>query len=192
MVHHQLKQLIHSYHENNNTLTTVMQAVLYDIYENLDLDTVNCLSDLDFIHTSGDKLAKPNRLFLEIVHEIPGWLFKINSRLLEMSLINYLGINPACQPNTYIELFKMIHDRKVEMSKELLDQIITIVIPYLCDFNFDFHPKDLYLPDADGRMCPSSTLCYKDQDWLPEDEHVNFLHESIRPEFRSKSSESNR
>ena len=180
MVHRQMEHLVKCYCENGNILTPAMLDVLYELYDNLDVYSVHSLRDLQCIHTAGNKLAKPYQVFIQIPHEVPDWLFQINPQLdrYRTLMVNF-GVQQYFQDSLYIEVFKSIHDSQTYLSSELLDQIISKVIPYLCEKGYRFVPEELYLPDSDGTMCPSEELCYKDQDWLPEDEYVKFLHENI-------------
>jgi len=179
----QLKQIIKA-SQDKGTLTEPMIEVLHSIYQHIGEGWARCLDGLNWILTTDKTLKKPSKVFVNIETKIPGFLYELHRSLKENKrlsrLVKLYGVRDDCNSFDCIQALMKIHahynDRVI--PRNALNSIIRNVVPFLCN-SFISTVKELYLPDEAGVIRLSSELCYKDQDWLPLDKHVKFLHEGI-------------
>ena len=134
-------------------------------------------------------LANPNEIFFDSkdkLVKVPGYIYKVGSDLthdwkIKLFLQN-IGVKELPSTSDYIMALQNIKTkcRSEPVPESLLLVIINNVIPQIARSNSLLEvSEEIYVPDDKRIMQKTTSVCFKDADWISERENAIFVHPEI-------------
>ena len=134
-------------------------------------------------------LANPSEIFFDSkdkLVKVPGYIYKVASDLTYdwkiKSFLQNIGVKESPRTSDYIIALQNIKAKfKSEpVPESLLVVIISNVIPQITRSNsLIAASEEIYVPDDKRIMQKTSSVCFKDADWISKPENVTFVHPEI-------------
>ena len=168
--------------------------ILCDLYtfffDNYQSESSHRLVSKNIIYDNDRKyLANPKEIFFDSsdkLVKIPGYIYKVASDLTGdwkiRSFLQNIGVKELPSTSDYIMALQNIkaNCRSEPVPKSLLLVIINNVIPQIARSNSPLETsEEIYVPDDKRIMQKTTSVCFKDADWISEQENVIFVHPEI-------------
>ena len=159
-------------------------------FDNYQSESSHQLVSKNMIYDNDRKyLANPNEIFFDSSDElvkVPGYIYKVASDLTDnwkiRSFLQNIGVKELPSTSDYIMALQNIKAkcRSEPVPKSLLLVIINNVIPQIARSNSSLvASEEIYVPDDKSIMQKTTSVCFKDADWISKRENVIFAHPEI-------------
>ena len=176
--------------KESKQICEMLRSLFTFLFDNYQSESSQLFSKNIIYDNDREYLAKPNEIFFDSKNElvkVPGYIYKVASDLtcdykIKLFLQN-IGVKESPATSDYIMALKNIKAkyRSEPVPKSLLIVIINSVIPQIaCGRSFLEANDEIYVPDDNAIMQKTSSVCFKDVDWISKPEDVILVHPQIQ------------
>ncbi|KAK3096916.1 hypothetical protein FSP39_004745 [Pinctada imbricata] len=127
----------------------------------------------------GRRFVSPSSVVFSLKHDCSPFLYGLdNNPLLKFkNALESMGVRQKFELQTVKNVLKQLKETKQPLSESEVGLACRVAL-LLEEFDH-LDLSELYLPDSDGVLRPTSELCTDDCPWIPKTETMKFLHGDI-------------
>ena len=176
--------------KESKQICEMLRSLFTFLFDNYQSESSHQLISKNIIYDNDRKyLATPNEIFFDSkdkLIKVPGYIYKVASDLtcdhkIKLFLQN-IGVKESPTTSDYVMALKNIKAkyRSDSVPESLLIVIINSVIPQIaCGWSFLEANDEIFVPDDNAIMQKTSSVCFKDADWISKPENVILVHPQI-------------
>ena len=184
----QLMELLENYDEKRDAdFKSILKNIVQALAKAPSISTEfgNLLRRLKFVVSDDERLYCADQIFEHVLFPVSGKIQTLHpayqGEKYVMDFLEKIGVRSLPSLENYVKVIKDLHNTQQDrpLSVKHLKEICRLV-PYLSENQNNPTLTDaLYLPDQKMVLHPITSLCYNDQDWLPEENDVFYVNSEI-------------
>ena len=176
--------------KESKQICEMLRSLFTFLFDNYQSESSHQLVSKNIIYDNDRKyLANANEIFFDSrdkLIKVPGYIYKVASDLtcdykIKWFLQN-IGVKESPATSDYVMALKSIkaNYRSEPVPESLLIVIINSVIPQIASGWSSLEANDeIYVPDDNAIMQKTSSVCFKDADWISMPENAILVHPQI-------------